>query len=150
MRRVQRNIVSALIFSKEGKLLQVKNSHNQRGVYSDCWLIPGGGVEDGEEMEEALNREVLEEVGIDISHSSKTLVWTGEGESIKTLKDTGEEVIVEMKFNNYKVELKQIASKIKVTLSEEHNEHMWIDVSELKNLKLSPPSIECFTQLGYL
>jgi nucleoside triphosphatase len=53
--------VSALILSPEGKILLIR-SHKWKGKYS----IPGGHVELGERMEEALRREVKEETGLDI------------------------------------------------------------------------------------
>lgn len=41
MREIERQIVSALIFSKDGKLFQGMKDPNKGGVYSDCWHIPG-------------------------------------------------------------------------------------------------------------
>lgn len=53
--------VGALIFNPEGKILLIK-SHKWRGKY----VIPGGHIELGEKMEEALKREIKEETGLDI------------------------------------------------------------------------------------
>ena len=53
--------VGGLIFGPDGRLLLVK-SHKFRGV----WTIPGGHIELGERMEEALVREVKEETGLDV------------------------------------------------------------------------------------
>ncbi len=53
--------VGALIFNKEGKILLVK-SHKWKNKY----VIPGGHVELGEKMEDALKREIKEETGMDI------------------------------------------------------------------------------------
>jgi ADP-ribose pyrophosphatase YjhB (NUDIX family) len=39
-------------------------SHYKQG--QEYWLLPGGGVSYGESMEEALKREFVEEVGIDV------------------------------------------------------------------------------------
>ncbi len=150
MRTVKREIASALIFSKDGKLLQVKNAEPKHGVYSDAWVIPGGGIEEGETADEAVIREVMEEVGLDISSCPRKLVWTGTGQSLKTLKSTGEEVMVDMNFCNYKVQLDKNARDLQIIPSEEHKEHLWADVTELKNLNLSKPSIECLKSLGYL
>ena len=53
--------VGALIFNPEGKMLLLK-SHKWR----DRYVIPGGHVELGETLEEALRREVKEETRLDI------------------------------------------------------------------------------------
>lgn len=53
--------VGALIFDPEGRLLLVR-SHKWRGRY----VVPGGHIELGERMEEALVREVREETGLDV------------------------------------------------------------------------------------
>jgi len=51
--------VGALIFNDENQLLIVK-THKWKGKYT----IPGGHVELGERLEEALKREILEETGL--------------------------------------------------------------------------------------
>ena len=53
--------VGALIFNQEGKALLLK-SHKWRNKY----VIPGGHIELGETMEDALKREIREETGLDI------------------------------------------------------------------------------------
>lgn len=67
MKEIQRDIVSALIFSKDGMLFQGMKDERKGGVYYDCWHLPGGGVDSGESKEVALKREIREEAGIDIS-----------------------------------------------------------------------------------
>ena len=74
MREIRRDIVSALIFSKEGKLFQGMKDEKKGGVYCDCWHIPGGGIEPGESKENTLKREIKEETGIDISSYGVCLV----------------------------------------------------------------------------
>ena len=53
--------VGALIANKEGKILLAK-SHK----WFDKYTLPGGHIEIGETMEQALKREVKEEVGLDV------------------------------------------------------------------------------------
>ncbi len=53
--------VSAIIFNPEGKILLCK-SHK----WGNKYVIPGGHIELGEKMEEALKREILEETGLNI------------------------------------------------------------------------------------
>jgi len=152
MRSINRDIVSALIFSKDGKLFQGMKAEGKGGVYSDCWHIPGGGIDDGENPIHALIREIREETGIDISSYKIELVDDlGRGESEKVLKDTGEIVLCKMKFNVYRVIIEdKIADEIKVSLDDDLVKYRWSDLADLKDLKITPPSIELFTRLGYL
>ena len=53
--------VGALVLSPEGKILLIR-SHKWKGKYS----VPGGHIELGERMEDALRREVKEETGLDV------------------------------------------------------------------------------------
>jgi nucleoside triphosphatase len=53
--------VGGLIVNEEGKILLAK-SHKWFGKYT----LPGGHIEVGETMQEALKREVKEEVGLDV------------------------------------------------------------------------------------
>lgn len=49
------------VFVKNGKILLIQD------VHSDFWEFPGGGLEEGENLEEGLKREFLEETGLEIS-----------------------------------------------------------------------------------
>jgi len=53
--------VGALVVNRDGKILLAK-SHK----WFDKYTLPGGHIELGETMEEALKREVKEEVGLDV------------------------------------------------------------------------------------
>lgn len=53
--------VGALIFNRENKALLVRSDK-----WRDKYAIPGGHIELGETMEEALRREIEEETGLDI------------------------------------------------------------------------------------
>ena len=53
--------VGALIINQEGKLFLMK-THKFRGKY----VVPGGHIELGERMEDAVHREVKEETGLDV------------------------------------------------------------------------------------
>jgi 8-oxo-dGTP pyrophosphatase MutT (NUDIX family) len=151
MKEIERNIVSALIFVKDGKFFQGMKDSQKGGVYSDCWHIPGGGIEPGESNEEALKREIMEETGIDVSRYKISLVDdSGRGQSHKTL-ETGENVICKMQFSVYKVEINDKNSdEIKMSLNDDLVKYRWTDPKELPTLKLTPPSIELFKKLGYL
>lgn len=151
MRKIKRDIVSAIIFSKDGKLFQGMKNPKKGGVYLDCWHIPGGGVDEGEDKKEALIREVKEETGIDISPYKIELIdSSGRGESQKTLK-TGEQVLCEMQFYVYKVVLDdKNTSEIEVKLDDDLFNFQWTEIDNLRKIKLTPPSLDLFKKLGYI
>lgn len=57
----QRTIVCPLI-QNDGAYLLCKMA-DDRGVFPGQWALSGGGVEPGERIEEALRREIREELG---------------------------------------------------------------------------------------
>ena len=59
-RKLPKVIVSALI-EKDGKFLLSKETLEDG---KEHWIIPGGTVEFGETLEQALNREIMEELGL--------------------------------------------------------------------------------------
>ena len=88
MRTIKREIVAAIIVSKDGKIFQGMKNPNKGGVYSDCWHIPGGGVDKGETKEQALTREIKEETRMSLSkYKIELLDDKGIGESEKILKE---------------------------------------------------------------
>lgn len=146
MRTVHRDIVGAFVFSSDDKLLLGKG-----GVYAGTWIIPGGGIEEGETQLEALARELMEETGVDIANATVEQI-TGEltGQSEKTLKETGEHVVVAMTFYNYSVKLAEKAETITITTEDDFVEPRWVSVSQLHTLPLSPPTTVTLKKLGYV
>ena len=61
----RRIVVVALLQNSRDEYLLCKMPPD-RGVFPGQWGLPGGGMEDGEDMEAALRREVREEVGLDV------------------------------------------------------------------------------------
>jgi nucleoside triphosphatase len=61
-----RIIVVPLITNSHGELLLCKMP-DHRGVFPGQWGLPGGGIEEGESMIDALHREVREELGITVT-----------------------------------------------------------------------------------
>lgn len=51
----------------QNRLLLVKED-------TDLWDLPGGGIEHGESLAEALRRELIEEIGIDVAQVNTELV----------------------------------------------------------------------------
>jgi 8-oxo-dGTP pyrophosphatase MutT (NUDIX family) len=151
MDTIHRKIVSALLLSNDQKILMGMKDPKNGGVYLDCWHIPGGGIDDGEDQVAALIREVSEETGLDISSSKIILIDDkGSEEAIKLQKETGEKILCKMKFTVYRVNLNRDANDVTVQPNDDLINLKWIDVNYLQNYKLTPPSITLFKRLGYL
>ncbi len=141
MRIISRDIVGAILVSKDGKVLLGKTAKVANGVYSGSWVIPGGGIDEGETKEEALIREMREETHHDISGLSIELIDdTATGQSEKTLKETGEKVIVNMNFYEYKVTFDKTAEELGNKPTEELVELRWFAPNELDTAELAPPT----------
>jgi 8-oxo-dGTP pyrophosphatase MutT (NUDIX family) len=79
-------------------------------VYNDCWLIPGGGIDSNETKLQTLVREIKEESALDVSAYEPELVEDSAiGDSEKTLRDTGERVLVHMRFFTYRINIAELA-----------------------------------------
>lgn len=71
---------ASLVLNKEGKVLLVKTE--KRG-----WEIPGGQVEEGEDILSALKREVLEESGVSINILKLSAAYSSIDEPCKVILD---------------------------------------------------------------
>ena len=61
-------VVAAVIF-REGKVLCVQRAEHEKEYVSLKWEFPGGKVEEGEQFQEALVREIREELSVEIEIS---------------------------------------------------------------------------------
>ena len=73
--KVVRNISIIILFNDEKKiLLQLKDEGHER--YPNHWGFFGGGIEDGETPENAVHREILEELDYKLNNPRKTMVYS--------------------------------------------------------------------------
>jgi 8-oxo-dGTP pyrophosphatase MutT (NUDIX family) len=60
-----RDAVRVLLVSPQGRLLLIKYRNTGKdGVTHPCWTTAGGGIDEGETIESAAAREIVEETGI--------------------------------------------------------------------------------------
>jgi 8-oxo-dGTP pyrophosphatase MutT (NUDIX family) len=108
------------------------------GVYEGLFVVPGGGVDEGETKLQALRREMLEETGIDIQIGRVSELNISKGEHEKTLQETGERVLVLMDFFDYRVDLPHRADEIVVRAEDDWSEPQWVFLRELGSMQLGP------------
>ncbi len=149
MRTIDRDIVGGFIFSSDGYI--VLGQSRPGGVYPGFMMIPGGGVDDGETQEQAIRREILEEVGIDTSDATIVLVNDAQtGESEKTLRDSGERVLVRMHFHDFSVKLPKPAAEITINADDDFVDAVWVALDDLPTLTLTEPTKATLRKIGLL
>lgn len=149
MRIVERDIVGAFIFSSDDKVLL---GHNKKGgVYQDQLIVPGGGIEPDETKEDAVVREVFEETGIDVSEAQvEQIEGYSTGESEKTLRDTGERVLVKMRFYDFKVTLGRTAGEVALVFEDDYAAADWYTSDELSGLLIGPATKSTLAKLAFI
>ncbi len=149
MKEIFRTIVGALVVDPDGMVLLGRKDPSRGGVYQECWHAPGGGVEEGESFEQALARELCEEIGLDLSLTSYSLLdGSGVGSSEKKLP-SGEIVLVRMHFKMFEVTIPRML-KEKILPKEEFVKLAWFTKSQLKELDLTPPGRDLFEKIGWI
>lgn len=61
--------VRVIVFDDDDRLLMIRQHHEDR----DIWMVPGGGIEDGETAVETAVREMKEETNLDVEVGR--MVW---------------------------------------------------------------------------
>lgn len=111
----------AMLCDAEGRFLFLRRSAQSRR-FAGHWEPPGGKMDSGEAIDQALIREVMEETGLRIG--ALHVVGAVEG-------DTPEARFVS-------VMMEAVAEPGEVRLSEEHDAFVWATPAEAAQLQLSP------------
>ncbi|EOX8527603.1 nucleoside triphosphatase NudI [Salmonella bongori] len=139
----QRTIVCPLI-QNDGCYLLCKMVDN-RGVFPGQWALAGGGVEPGERIEEALRREIREELGEQLILDDIT-PWTFRDDiRIKTYADGSQEEI-------YMIYLifDCLSANRDIRLNDEFQDYAWVKPEELALYDLNVATRHTFALKGLL
>lgn len=119
--------VVAAIIQKENKILATKRGY---GEFINMWEFPGGKIKSGETKEQALVREIKEELNIEISVDKFA-------------------IDIEYQYPNFYLFMSCFMCSIKEGSIEllEHNDGKWITKEELNTLNWLPADIDAVNYL---
>ncbi|WP_336219386.1 nucleoside triphosphatase NudI [Citrobacter amalonaticus] len=139
----QRTIVCPLI-ENDGCYLLCQMA-DDRGVFPGQWALSGGGVEPGEQIEEALRREIREELGDELVLTA-IKPWTFSDDiRTKTYPDGSQEEL-------YMIYLifDCVAANRAVHINEEFQAFAWVRPEELSKYDLNIATRKTLTLKGLL
>lgn len=141
---MRQRVIVCPIIENNGEILLCKMA-DDRGVFPGQWALSGGGMEPGENLEEALLREIGEELGeaLRITHIKP---WTfSDDVRVKTYADGSKEEI-------YMIYLlfDCVSANRTVTFNEEFQEIAWVNPADLHKYDLNEATKHTFSQKGWL
>ena len=136
-----RLIVVAIIENAKNQIL-LGLKKKDRGVYPGTWHNLGGGVEEGETLEEALRREVMEESGLEINSFEKMSF----SDTVATKYRDGKSEEIYHIFLGFLVKVK----KGKLVPGEEFEKLDWFNKKDLDKVNINPAAKEGFERSGWI
>jgi len=137
-------VVGIIVENEHGQILMGKKENAR--IYPGQWILPGGGVDEGESVNEAAVREVKEETNLDITNLTRINFDDGIMEKVERdgTKNTYHTI-----FLNYRAKVKP-GSKLRA--KDDMVDLRWFKKEELEGfiVELCPPSIDLFKFLGWI
>ena len=127
MAEVKTNEVVAAIFIEDSKIFVAQRGY---GKYKGYWEFPGGKVEPGETHQQALMREIKEEMSCDVSVGDLVVSTTHE--------------YPEMTVNLYCYKCEMLNGNLSLN---EHMDAKWLDGANLASVDWLPADIELIKEL---
>ncbi|MDO5296361.1 MAG: NUDIX hydrolase [bacterium] len=124
-------IRAAALIRRGNSVLMIEHGKNERRY----WLLPGGGVEFGETVAGALEREMLEETNLQVKVGD--LAFTSE-----TIDPRGQRHVLHMVFWS-----EIVGGELHVGQEERLKSVRYVDIDELPNMVLHPPLAEHLVRL---
>ena len=122
--------VTAAVIIRDKKILCVQRGENRLDYISKKWEFPGGKVEPGEELEQTIKREILEELNLSI-----------------TVKDFL--IQVNHHYPDFKLKMDTFICEIQMSdpVLTEHLDYKWLDRNELLSLDWAAADIPIVEKL---
>lgn len=141
---MRQRVIVCPIIENNGEFLLCKMA-DDRGVFPGQWALSGGGMEPGENLEQALMREIREELGEKLT-ITKVMPWTFRDDvRTKIYADgTNEEIyMIYLLFECH-------SSNREVIFNEEFQAVEWVSPDRLAELDLNEATRITFIQKGFL
>jgi nucleoside triphosphatase len=135
-----RVIVCPLIKNKNDEYLICKMPE-ERGAFPGQWGLPGGGMEPGENIFEALKREISEELGNKITFSI-IKPWTFRDDKRTKLFPDGSSREIYMIYLIFDC----ISDNEEIILNDEFEEYKWVKKEDLHKYDLNEATTMTFNQ----
>ncbi len=135
--RIPNKLIVSILIKCKDKYLFIEQNKND-SAYPDSLHIVGGGIEDNETPEQAIKREVLEEVNIELDKvtpydfDSDILMYKGK--------------LTQLIFLRYTAEIKEICG----SPASDAKKILWLDKKEILNYKHTEPSIRLLKKLNII
>lgn len=116
--------VDSVVFCNANNQFKVLLIQRKNDPFKDQWALPGGFVDEGEDLETAAKRELLEETGVEVSSMQQ----------IQAFGDPGRDPrghIISIAF------LSRIYCEEDIKPSDDAKEVKWFEVEELHSMKLA-------------
>lgn len=141
---MRQRIIVCPIIENNGEYLLCKMA-DDRGVFPGQWALSGGGMEPGETIEQALRREIREELSEALQITQMT-PWTFRDDvRTKTYPDGTQEPIYML----YLI-FDCVSANRQITVNEEFQEVAWVRPDKLGELDLNEATRITFAQKGML
>lgn len=137
-----RTVVVGVVQNKAGEYLLCKKPVGE-GIYPGQWALPGGGIDEGETMEQALKREMMEEVGLQIDEIKPLFFRDDTQPKYKNGVVDADVYMVYLLFSC------RATNEVKID-NREFEDFAWVKINDIADYDLNVATRNTFERIGVL